>query len=615
MNSFQNIIDESINIDIDNPIRTLRIIDNNFIDNRQNDQSGALQYRPGLRIGAIMPAKQFSLIINNNFDNATKPLPHFSVNRGIWIQNVEGSRIERNDFIDNFSTSSTQYEGIFLWHAPAQVWSNDFIGSGNLTDYPSTGIQVRESTSCWLNCNTLDQTQVGIRFWDFCSSAILERNEFNTHQSGLLLTTSAVTGVQANRHNKWFGNSVNTEALFEGRDPNDINDVAFVQQSIFKVRHSNPSEYWPLPRMIGVASDPGIWFEPEPGSTGLIYCVLTPEEDPGPGGGSSTSLTLNDSRIIAGNFHTAKGYPAEDWEVAVRLYKKLTENPALMPILSTAESWFSSKQNTTVGSLGSIYSGIYQLSEYSQQDMDDLDSLETGYKSAVAVIKAIDESISNAIGNPSAVAQLLADRAANEPALTAAGAAYLNLLTTIKNERIADAQSLLGQLNTISTFEEYETDFKTVCRILLETYVATELEENNRQTLKSIANKCRYEIGIATVQARASLEADASTYDVYDDCADYVEERNDTVEGVNKMTALFPNPTDREAILFFKGEGSTGSAVLRNLNGQKIAVWKFEQSKQVKLSWNEQLPPGMYILEVLTDNNPPETIKLVIQQE
>lgn len=65
-----------------------------------------------------------------------------------------------------------------------------------------------------------------------------------------------------------------------------------------------------------------------------------------------------------------------------------------------------------------------------------------------------------------------AERQQLETTLASAIAAHQNLLGALRNGKLSAAQQLLGQVSAINTAAAFEADFKTVCRILLETYAS-----------------------------------------------------------------------------------------------------------------------------------------------
>jgi hypothetical protein len=140
-----------------------------------------------------------------------------------------------------------------------------------------------------------------------------------------------------------------------------------------------------------------------------------------------------------------------------------------------------------------------------------------------------------------------AERQQLEATLATAIAVQQNLLGNLRNGKLSAAQQLLGQVSAINTAAAFETDFKTVCRILLETFASENgVSETNRATLLTIAHKCRYAGGFAVLQARASLDSEWN-WEQYDNCPD-TGERSSKVTPTT-ATSLYPNPAKDAAIL------------------------------------------------------------------
>jgi len=213
------------------------------------------------------------------------------------------------------------------------------------------------------------------------------------------------------------------------------------------------------------------------------------------GGGGETlapSTTEADAQVVNGTYLPVKGYAAGLWEAKLRLYGRLSEYPDLRPSGSTEANWYAAQQSTTVGSLGAVYQGILSLSKYSVQEQSDLETAAAAQQSAAQAVSDKDGQIAANLDNPATLEQLFAERQQLEVALAAAITAHQNLLSSLRNAKLSTSQQLLGQLTATSTTASYETDFKTVCRVMLETYVGESgVSEVNRVALQSIAHQCR----------------------------------------------------------------------------------------------------------------------------
>ncbi len=607
-NAFENVYEHSVFADQISPIRSLDMYGNAFNDNSLNSGASTGFLRSGIFIHSFTPGQQNSWLFDNTFLNAPKTGLFNFGNRGIGINNLNGSLIEQNVFNDNFGSTTNPYLGITLNKSSAGIWSNTFGGAGNWSTHPSTAIQILESPECWLNCNYADQTRLG---WDFqgmnCDGATLERNDLNSHDISLLLRKDAIIGNQNNKYNRWIGAGSNVEVKFDGRNPGVSADVSFVQQSRFRIHTPNmTTDYWPDPRLIGTTNDPGIWFGN--GAEAGTQCFSTLYNY----GNRTSSITEADSRVLDGSFQPVGGHEAGVWEAKLRLFGRLAENPELRTGGSAAATWYSAQQNTSLSSLGDAYQQILALSRFSVQEQSDLDATASAHEDLVQDVTDKDAQIAAAIANPPLLEQLLAERQQLELALAAAIVARGTVLTNLRNARLAEAQQVLAQLNAATTTEPYETDFQTVCRILLETYLSENpVTEANRQTLTGIAQQCRYEGGFAVIQARASLGGDTD-WSAYDNCPDTPAQRNAGLAYALQVS-LAPNPAQGAALLNLGRLVVSGRAVLRDLNGRALQEWQLDGKRQLWLRWDQHLPAGMYLLELFADQTVPQVLKLAIE--
>jgi len=612
-NAFENVDDHSVFADQVSPINRLVVQDNDFNDN--DPYSGGINAFPrsGVHIRSFTPGQQSSWIFANTFLNSPKAGGFTFGNRGVWIRNLNGSLIEQNQFTDNFGTTGQPYEGVSVFNASTSIWSNNFAGAGNWVVHPSSATQVQESPSCWLNCNYANQTKLGWEFQGMNSDAAkLEKNIANAHSRGLLMRFDATIGNQNNKYNRWVGNASNVEAQFEGRNILDFNDLFFVTQSTFRIHTPNmATDFWPDPRLFGNVPDPGQWFIT--GQAANVQCIATAIVGGGGGEPLAPSTTEADARVMDGTYQPVKGYTAGLWEAKLRLYGRLTEHAELRPAASPEASWYAVQQSTTVGSFGNMYQGILALSRYSAQEQADLDNAAAAQQSADQAVTDKDGQIADNLYNAAMLGQLIAERQQLEVTLAAAITAHQNVLVSLRNARLAAAQQLLGQVNTIGTMEQYETDFKTVCRILLETYISESgVSDANWQVLSAIAHQCRYEGGFAVLQARASLGEEWG-WSAYDDCPDAIEGRTANIAGAVAVS-LYPNPAKDAALLDMGYTVTTGRAILRDLSGRTLQEWSLDGQRQVWLRWSGELSAGLYLLDVTADQNAPQVLKLAIER-
>lgn len=615
-NTFQRIAAHSVEADQISPINRIEAISNEFNDNDTfSENTGCSFLRSGIRIFSFTPGTQNSWIYDNDFVNSPKTGTFHFGNRGVAIQNLDGALIEQNIFLDNYTAATCAYQGISLFKGSGQILGNVFTGSGNYS-YASTAMHVNDSPSCWLNCNTTNQTAVGLEYKGMNSDgAEVEVNNFNTHQTSLKLLFDAVIGPQENLQNQWIGNSSTTEALFEGRNPFDVGDQLFISQSRFLIHAPNmTTDFWPDPRLIGATTDPNFWFKPgDPSNVECVLASLTNNDVQSREISRPAKITEADLQVMTGTYIPVKGYPAGLWEAELRLFSRLNKYPELKPVGSLEDAWYSAVQYTSISGLGTIYEGILKLSRYSEQEQDELDAVVETFQAAADALAAQDDEFVHVLDNPNLFDQLFTERKVLETTLAAAMIDYQNLFESALDARRNSAQLLLDQLASIYAEEVYELDFKTVCHILLETYLdGSVLSTENRQSLESIAVQCRYSGGMAVLQARAALP-DNQDYTLYDSCPEY-SRRYVSNKVQNNTSRLLPNPANGNTTLQLDQTVESGRAILRNVNGRMLREWSLDGLRQLDLRWSSDLPPGLYFLEVLSEQTEPEVLRLTINK-
>lgn len=372
------------------------------------------------------------------------------------------------------------------------------------------------------------------------------------------------------------------------------------------------TDFWPNPRLFGTVPDPGIWFTL--GSPNEVQCMA---EGLVGGGGETKKLvpatTAADARVMDGSYQPVRGYAAGQWEAQLRLYRRLYASPELRPDGSAEADWYDAQSNSPLEHLGNTYQGILALSQYTAEEQSSLAAAAAAAKAATDAIVENNEAIATALENEEPVEELLGTQGELDAVLASATDAYTAVLSNAHNIRLAQAQELLAQVEAAGATEPYEQDFKTVCQILLETYSGENgVSAENREVLTAIAHQCRYAGGFAVLQARASLDSEWD-FTAYDDCPEAIEPRSIQPASATAF-GLYPNPAHDATVLQLGYTATTGRAILRDLNGRTVGEWPLDGQKLVQLQWKTQLPAGLYLLEVVTDQKPPQVLKLVVEK-
>ncbi len=294
----------------------------------------------------------------------------FSLNKGLAA---------RNEFYDEgMIAPSRVFYGATMDGCIGFHWDgNDFFGSGSgigidllhpSPSYdPEIGMIIYNSPLCKYSCNQLSNLQVGMDFSENCDGSTLSNNSFNTHLDYAvhlakeeLLDILPIIGRQDRRSNTW----TNGGALFDypGYNPNDNQHRFDVQRSLFSIQAINDnSAFWANPREVDVIDDAmdHVWFKYKPFLPSEPYPIYPCEPnylyDPGP-------LDNMDMTVINGTFQPWRGFEADTWETSFYLYKRITENPSLIPGGSTEANWYVSQYNGILGKLSRVFEGFVSLS-------------------------------------------------------------------------------------------------------------------------------------------------------------------------------------------------------------------------------------------------------------
>ena len=188
---------------------------------------------------------------------------------------------------------------------------------------------------------------------------------------------------------------------------------------------------------------------------------------------------------------------------------------------------------------------------------------------------------------------------------------FLSLST---EEPTATPTQLLSDLNTITVATIYEQNLKTDLRVFLELQINGTQSLTQQQTadLSNIADQCRYEGGFGVVLARLALEQPSIRSG---ECSIGLggEGRNRS-KNVNSIKALvFPNPAIAQAFqVQLDRTLQNGTVRLVDLQGRVVGTWNF--TGDILDIHEDNLSPGIYMVEVLEQSHILNRIKLVISR-
>lgn len=505
--------------------------------------------------------------------------------KGIYYSNGHFGSIA-NNLVTN-AQANAGFQGIETDNVIfSDVSLNNVVGSGS-GNAISHGIY---SDAGWFNrfvCNCVDQTSVGLQFYDMAElTNSLIGNRINTHgETGLRLGDPQVPGVFIGRQfhtgNTW-DLSVITTGDVGGQ--NFGGALSIVNQSKFDVDgFENPAFNPPV--------DPTDWFKsistPSPTYACQISCgtngLLPPD------GGDERDAESEIDYTTASGLQVFPYFDAElHWKADYRLYRKLLHKPELESVSLYAD-FKTQKENEPLGKLAWVADQrgrLFSLSDAQQQMAAELllnnhvgiQTLTTK-DSLLAAGETVDASTYQ---------QTLSNRfeAQNQ---------YDQFWTARIQARIAEAQGLLEYNQNIEIGQTIENNHKQMNRIALEMLLNDSISATDLLMVEDIAAQCPLAGGDAVFEARALVMQ--LTGKAYDNSACVVGDRSiNRAETVENILELMPNPTNGFVVV--KGPKHIGLIRIFNQLGNLVQEIN-DSDHRLDLSG---LAEGIYFLEVFEDD-------------
>jgi hypothetical protein len=598
-----------IDIDFFKPI-AINIEDNQIFDN--NELYDPAQ-RFGIRIRSLGLDPEINLsgsrIFNNKIISRSKLLGGAFF--GIAILKTAYLTIEQNRIFEELAQSNLDaFYGIRVLQAPcngSRILYNSVRGAG--IDYVfAVGTYFHESLNCVFICNSTDNLNTGMAFFDNCDNADVSKNDFHFHERGLALGHPQVTsflnvhriGLQANKENRWYG----TNSLVEAFALNQASALA----SIFEINSSNlNSIFWPSPRRIGTVDDNFVWFVPS--ATGPeaneneIACFIS---EPGPEG--EYELADTDIKLLNSTYQPPLDYPALVWEAKWQFADRLNRNPALQNISNEAAQYYLNTFNDSYSSLNRVYQGYMNR----WKPADPLTTIAENYASslsdAITNRFALDAMLSV---NPEENISLHYQMLEADSAIYAISVLLEQALENLKILIDQQVNALIADVDNVNCQEAYETDMKNVVKtLLLSHFTEGELTAEQAGQMAEIADKCRYSGGYAVLLARSLFEPKES-YGQDSDCEAPQLMVNSAFEQSNpSVIRIFPNPTSESLTIQTNQAFERGKAHL--FNAQGLLILDFDLFGQNTVFPVNTLKSGIYFLDVKLDGKPGMRMKFVV---
>ncbi len=529
---------------------------------------------------------------------------------------IYGSSIS-NNIIHLMGTPTLDMTGIDLEDSDSTFINCNTITGDDESDTLKTGISVSISSRTQVGCNSTDSTGYGFFFGGICSESEFKGNSMNDHYTGLFLNKFAVIDQQpAGGSSPYHGNTwLDTLHYTSGFGAVSLNadSLSTLQLSLFTTKLSIPANNPKIPINDTLApfyvNDQGWFLVQNSGSTfeclDAEFCgssTLT-------GGGDElrmmiaqenelTSEFIEESKIIAGQ----------------QLFAELHQDTNLLSQNSLYADYYSEKLTLSTGKLNSVKLDLGNLFSFTDSIRNILLSLNSEIEiltDSILVLDSIDIAIT--ILNYNSLRESLMNQVY---ILQQAKLGYHSAEAISDSLMEISALSLNESISSINLPDENE-------KVINEIYLVGGFNSNYLLSylieLTNIANQCPYVGGPAVYRARTILSSitDNISYNDIEICISngiYRHRQSDSNDAF-KWIRIMPNPANQKVLIELNGEFKGLCEIqLLDAAGRQLNSSKFEcSSKSYSLNVSA-LPVGVYQITVSVNDDKLFNTKLVISR-
>ncbi len=566
----------------DNGFGTDVLIDGNNIV--VNNTTTANQFRAGIQLTSN-PAFPYSLQVSGN-----DILPRDG-QFGITITGFRPDKaavIVDNDITLNGTTANRA--GIGVFDSEINLSCNRIEGNRrNLRNARNFGIVGSIARGGTWECNVLDNMTTGV-FFDGLNDIDFKGNRFDRHETGLLISSSAVIGRQTDQGNRWTGNA-NEDAM-------NFNNIG-VQASEFIV----DGQANLIPNNFGVSLAPN-WFRIQPGgntfdcNAPLQICNSPLLARANNNASNFNSLSTLDTAIVNGDTLSSSYNLTVSYTGQRNLFNNLINSNT--PTSGIFQSFINTCQNSCIGHFDAISQQVSDAFEMNTTDSILLDSLNQVCHHYSDTLVSLDSILGiNFTNSLASQRKLLAIDFANTLEQSEL------LIQQIQIQQQADITPICNINSGFVTAALHEELEKQVNTIYMNTLAQGINNFNNTQlnTLRLIAAYCPAEGGAAVHQAQALLSmvenVDFLNFDCINEQAKIVNDNlsNNTLELL--VVELYPNPTEKDLTISSNQilMGSTTIEIYNTVGQQILVTDNFENFKSTTIDVNT-LTDGVYIMRL-----------------
>ncbi len=562
----------------------------------QNSTVNALQFRAGIAIVEAGLHEHKVEIQENTVESINSQF-------GIQLSGVKGAKVTGNEVVLAGNYNQVDRAGIAVLNSEANLTCNSVPGDNTVLNSSRTRNYVGATiTNSQWQCNTADKADKGMYF-EGISDVNLIGNEFQDHQTGLLLEGNAIIGQQPHHGNLWIGNA--------GGNPDAVNlntSTAGQGGSYIEIDGSTGNFNDLVPNNF---ANQGGWIDPFASGNNLRCdgdCNVVEST-------SLYQLSSYEQAVANQSFSTSSYTSAAVYQAQRQLYRNLCAYPSRITLDSSLVQFMQRCQNNCISHFDSLAEACRHtltLAPSIHQQLQGLQGQATSCQDSIQVLDSIWQQ------QPQT--SIRTARLQQQQGLQRIQQQQAQLLNTWNTQQRLQRSILANRNQAFNTSVLHESHEQQLVQLYLTTLGAGKatLTSQERSQLRQLAATCPQEGGVSVHQARAllSLVEDVNVLDF--SCV--VTKKNDKlIEEEMTETArqawaikLYPNPTQQQLTVESTATLSKGYRVqVYNALGQVVLV----PNKQIapnSLSLEVgQLPAGMYVLQ-LRDGEERATLTFVV---
>ncbi|MBK9108836.1 MAG: T9SS type A sorting domain-containing protein [Saprospiraceae bacterium] len=501
--------------------------------------------------------------------------------------------------------SNTTYSGVGIIHNDSRdgfVIENDVIASSGFNKI--VGFHSINTGNTRFCCNYTSGTDYGFNFVGPCRRTNgFGHNEIRGLSAGLRLASSTMMGSQADKGNLWYG-SFPTASYYKGAAVN-VGNNRDIQQSRFYIETCNaplwPPTIYPAQNCDNTSTN---WFWPSDGSS-----VECDEDNLCDAEFLSPDRELEFADIDEGDEFLARGQMAGgdygfslDYEGRRQLLERLRVDAGAHNQNSYVDSFYSASTGSSYAELMEIAFDIDTLLSYSSSDLEILDELKEGFRTASDSIRVLDSLITIA-GNSTDSTNAINLREAQLVETDTLLLDLLELWDEHLTKIIADKEDLVNANDTVDAANIIDSNEVIVNDMYLTMLGVTDFSFNSTQAAEilDVAEQCPRLGGVIVYQARAMYKWYASqTYDDYDCLDTSMVIRQKTDRSSNLHFIVKTNPAQQQIIVHLKADDYSSPKVIElcNIHGQVISRHPVNHDINHQIIDVPNMPDGMYLLNL-----------------